>query len=274
MANTPQNDDFPTIRLDDEDRRDYQQKKQSGQKPSAGSPINDVQPTIKSKSGFPVTATLSLLIALGASGAAYYLYDLNLKQQLLVDNSQARILELERRLSATGEEIGESTVALQVKVTELTERTTELWDQMDKLWASAWRRNQKEIADLSARVSTVQSNLQESISQVARNTNGQQTKIAALETQITNSESQLSNVTDELLALNVQLEQSLGRQSSAVQENKNLQEQLAIIEQRNVALSGRITQIENEIKALATKMISQTNTPTASTPSTTSPASL
>ena len=28
MANNSNNDDFPTIRLDDEDRRDYQKKRQ------------------------------------------------------------------------------------------------------------------------------------------------------------------------------------------------------------------------------------------------------
>ncbi|MFC3093489.1 hypothetical protein DRW07_04625 [Alteromonas sediminis] len=258
MANTPKNDDFPTIRLDDEDRRDYQQKKHAG----TGTPAqhSQVGSASQSKGGFPVVATFSLLIALGASGAAYYLYDLSLKQAATNQAAEARIADLERRLSATGEEMGESTVALQVKVTELSEKTTELWDQMDKLWASAWRRNQKEIADLTARVGNVQNNLQESINQVSRNTNSQQTKLGAIETQ-------LSGIADEMLALNVQIEQSLGDRQSFEQQNKNLQDQLSVIEQRNAALSGRITQLENEMKSMATKLVSQpASVPAAGSP--------
>lgn len=253
MATPPKNDDFPTIRLDDEDRRSYQQKKQTSVGTTSSTASSDLTGTSpKSKGGFPLTATLSLLIALGASGAAYYLYDLSVKQAATNLAAEARIADLENKLSATGEEMGESTVALQVKVNELSGRTTELWDQMDKLWASAWRRNQKEIADLSARVTNVQDNLQESINQVSRNTNGQQTKLAAIE-------SQLTTVSDEMLALNIQIEQSLGEQQSFVQQSRNLQEQLAVIEQRNVALSGRITQLENELKEMATKLVSQSN---------------
>ena len=79
----------------------------------------------------------------------------------LPEQAEQRILQLENKLSATGEEIGESTVALQVKVTELTNKTNELWEQMDKLWASAWRRNQQEIADLGDRVGNVQKRLEQ-----------------------------------------------------------------------------------------------------------------
>lgn len=248
MANTPKNDDFPTIRLDDEDRRSYQQKKQtpSGNdkaSPSAAAPQ-------KAGGGFPFTATLALLVALGACGGGYYLYDLSLKQAATNAAAEARIAELESKLSATGEEMGESTVALQVKVTELSERTNELWEQMDKLWASAWRRNQKEISDLAAKVDSVQKNLQESINQVSRNTNSQQTKLASVEAQLT-------TLSDELLALNVQIEQSMGEQQRVAQAGKNLQEQLTVIEQRNSALSARLRQVEAETKALATKLVSQ-----------------
>jgi len=263
MANSPKNDDFPTIRLDDEDRRDYQQKKHTASGNTAAG-VSASSPAQQSKGGFPFVASLALVVALAASGAAYYLYDLSLKQAATNQAAEARIADLERRLSATGEEMGESTVALQVKVNELSEKTTELWDQMDKLWASAWRRNQKEIADLSARVGNVQNNLQESINQVSRNTTTHQTKLAAIE-------SQMSGLADEMLALNVQIEQSLGDRQSFEQQSKNLQEQLAVIEQRNAALSGRITQLENEIKNMATKLVSQpaaSSTPASSGPAT------
>lgn len=61
-------------------------------------------------------------------------------------NAESRIADLESRLSTTDESVSQSSVALQVKVKELKDRTNELEKQMDKLWASAWRRNQNEIA--------------------------------------------------------------------------------------------------------------------------------
>jgi uncharacterized protein involved in exopolysaccharide biosynthesis len=69
-------------------------------------------------------------------------------------------------------------------------------------------------------------------------------------------ETQLTSLADEILALNVQLDQISANKNDELQTNKNLQEQLAVIEQRNAALSGRVTQLENEIKAMATKLLS------------------
>ena len=40
---------------------------------------------------------------------------------------------------------------------------------MDKLWASAWRRNQQEIADLGDRVGNVQNALNKNINSVSEN---------------------------------------------------------------------------------------------------------
>jgi chromosome segregation ATPase len=247
MSSNSNNDDFPTIRLDDEDRQQYQQKKQiTGSKPQKATP--STKKTAK-QSGFPITATLAVLIACAASGAAYYLYDQSLKQAEILSSAENRILQLERKLSATDEEMGESTVALQVKVTELSEKTGELWEQMDKLWASAWRRNQKEIADLGALLTKTANGLEESIGQVRRNGETQRVKVASFE-------SQLATIADELLALNVQLEQTANAEQQAIQRNKVLEEKIATVEQRNTKLTQRITQLESEIKAMATKLVS------------------
>lgn len=257
MTNNSKQDDFPTIRLEEEDRRPHQNKKQPVNAKPAENNAPESHPAPVKKS-FPFTALLSLLIASAACGGCYYLYDLNQKQSQAFMAAEARIVELESKLSATDEEMGESTVALQVKVNELTEKTTELWEQMDKLWASAWRRNQKEITDLAARVSNIQNNLQESINQVSRNTSSQQTKIVAVE-------NQLSILADEILAVNVQLEQSSAAQQSAIQQSKNLEEKLAVIEKRNNALNGRLNNIEDELKAIATRLVSRTSTPKPTT---------
>jgi hypothetical protein len=101
-----------------------------------------------------LTAAQTLLIlipyfALAATGWYFY------QQQVSVNNtlasSSARIQQLENQLSATGEEIGESTIALKVKLEVVSEKTELLLSEMDKLWASAWRRNQEEIKALNSK---------------------------------------------------------------------------------------------------------------------------
>lgn len=54
--------------------------------------------------------------------------------------SGTRIEKLEGLLTSTGESMNESELAMQVKIKEL-------YSEVDKLWASAWRRNKKAIAD-------------------------------------------------------------------------------------------------------------------------------
>lgn len=61
--------------------------------------------------------------------------------------AQSRIAELERQLSSSDESWSQSSVAMQVRLKDVADKTDTLWKEMDKLWASAWRRNQKDIGD-------------------------------------------------------------------------------------------------------------------------------
>jgi len=182
-------------------------------------------------------------------------------QKVQAEKAEERIAQLENKLSATGEEIGESTVALQVKVTELSNKSAELWEQMDKLWASAWRRNQKEIADLGDRVSNVQKGINENISSVDADVKSQASQLGALK-------NQLASLADELLALNVQLEQASSDKQANERTIKNLNDKISVLEKRNNTLSGRITGLESEIREIATKVVSSGRS--ASTPSSSS----
>lgn len=265
MSDNSRNDEFPTIRLDDEDRRDYQKKKQTSSTAqyTASTPSSTVPTTqTKNTGGNGFWIFLVSLIALAGVGASYYLFTLTQQQQALLTDADKRISQLEAKLSATGEEIGESTVALQVKVTELTNKTAELWEQMDKLWASAWRRNQKEIGELGDKLKADKAALEESIGLVARNQDLQKTKTAALE-------GQLSGLSDELLSLNLQIEQTAALIAERASGDKVVNDKLSLLEQRNNALAGRIGTLEREIKSIATNMVSQE---TSSTPSSTSNA--
>ena len=255
MANNSKNDDFPTIRLDDEDRRDYQKKRQPSPTSSSVSPSTPppAYSNAGSSSGNGLWITLIAVFALGACGGCYYLYTLLEQQRYAANAAEQRIVQLENKLSATGEEIGESTVALQVKVTELSNRNNELWEQMDKLWASAWRRNQKEIADLGARVGNVQNAINASISSVADDVKAQNAEIGSVK-------NQLATLADEVLALNVQLEQASSAREQSEQNVRALTDKLKILEQRNTALSGRVSGLENDIRDIATKVVSSSGT--------------
>jgi chromosome segregation ATPase len=148
MATEPLDDSIPKIIVDKDDRESFHRTRmQSGNKPSAAELADNAN--AKSSGGNGIWISLVLIIAVAACGASYWLYQQHLQQQIVVKNAEQRIEELERRLSATGEEMGESAVAMQVKVTELSAKTQELWEQMDKLWASAWRKNQSDIKELS-----------------------------------------------------------------------------------------------------------------------------
>ena len=264
MANDSKNDDFPTIRLDEEDRRAYQKKNQpapgNGSKSTPTGSATSPQPATTKSGGNSIWLALVALIALAGLGGCYYLYTLLQQQQAVAEQAEARIVQLERKLSATGEEIGESTVALQVKVTELSNKTNELWEQMDKLWASAWRRNQKEIEDLGDRVTNVQTGLEKNIQSVSAN-------VKSASTDIANVRNQLANLADEILALNVQLEQAAGDKQQTTQTVNALSGKLADLEKRNSALSGRLTTMENELRNIATKVISSSNSGSPTPPS-------
>ncbi|MDM7860541.1 hypothetical protein QTP81_08030 [Alteromonas sp. ASW11-36] len=240
------NDDFPQIKLDEEDRRGHQQKTP----PARGKTTASAAPAGSSNSsGGNGLATFALILALGAGGAAGYLY-MQLQTQLgAAQNAEARIADLENRLSATGEDLGESTVALQVKVSELSNRADELWEQMDKLWASAWRRNQKELGDLTTKVDEQVAALRSTTStNASTGTTNKQT--------LDNLLVQVDSLASEVLSLNVQLERASVSAGSTQRDLQAATERLTLLEQRNAALVTRLNQVETEVRNLATKIAS------------------
>ncbi|MCW8108210.1 hypothetical protein OPS25_06855 [Alteromonas ponticola] len=256
MSNDSRDDDFPKILVDEEDRRAYHQKKQvaahtirkdSPEQTATGNGVAENR-----SKGNGIWLIIIAMFALAACAGCYYLYTLFQNQQIIAKQAEARIVELENKLSATGEEIGESTVALQVKVTDLSKKTNDLWEQMDKLWASAWRRNQKEIADLVEKTNDMQNSLSSSVRSVSQNVEGQKNQIAALKNEI-------AAMADEVLALNVRLEQTSGDKAKQAQTVKNLTDKLTVLEQRNNALASRISTLESELRTMATKVVSSPN---------------
>jgi chromosome segregation ATPase len=134
--------EIPSITLD------HDQVKSVQAKPTA--PVSrGNKKIVKSNQSSSSAIFIAILLPLAAlAGASWFFYQETLKVNQLLINSERRILQLENQLSATGEEMGESTIALKVKLEAIGEQTDLLLKEMDKLWASAWRRNQAEIKEI------------------------------------------------------------------------------------------------------------------------------
>ncbi|MBA6303079.1 hypothetical protein [Colwellia sp. MB02u-14] len=91
-------------------------------------------------------STFLIYLLLGV--AAYWIYQQDIKTHAIIASAEQRIMRLERQLSATGEEMGESTIEMKVRLETLGKTSDKLWNEMDKLWASAWRKNQSQIKAL------------------------------------------------------------------------------------------------------------------------------
>lgn len=183
MSNEKFETDIPKIVLEKEDREAFQRTRQQSTGKSTP-PVDSDSSKGKSSGASSFLVFLVFLIAAGASGASYWLYEQKLQQDKALNDAEQRILELERRLSATGEEMDQSAVALQVKVTELSEKTETLWGEMDKLWASAWRKNQSEIKALDKSVKVQGSNLSKQFSALESDVISGTTNLAVIQEQL------------------------------------------------------------------------------------------
>jgi chromosome segregation ATPase len=238
-------DDVPNIRIDASDRT------VQGTNPN-GTP--SPAPTIvkANNQGLVISALLLALIATGASGFLYYTQQ---QSQTALDSATARIMELENRLSATGEEMGNSTVALQVKVGELANRAEELWEQMDKLWASAWRRNQKEIQDLTKVVEDNRTKAQSSVNSVTASVNSVaasvKKSIKNVDTKFDALQNDFNATKNEILSVSLEIETMKQGLLSGQDTNVVINEKIAILEQRNTALKNKVTAMEKTLNSVS-----------------------
>lgn len=252
MSVDPFDKDVPTITLDAEDREAFQRSRQkSTSNYTAPSDTSEpsAQPPSSGSSGF-LTFIIFILALSGASASGWLIYK-NIEQETLLLQSQARITDLENQLSATGEEMGSSAAAIQTRVSQLSAKTEELWGQMDKLWASAWRRNQKEINDLSRQLTNDTADMKKLIA-------GVQTEMSVGTTNTHLLQEKLDQQVTQLQSLSTLVEQS--------------KEARANIENQLLELAGLIANTELAITELARQVstnqsnIKRTQTPPQTVP--------
>lgn len=253
MPDDRNDDDIPNIVLEKEDREAFQRSraKDKGKTDKAG---KSVEVTETASGGSPIWLLLALVVAIGAAGMSYWLYQQKLIQDAALTDAQNRVSSLERRLSATGEEMDQSAGALRVNVSELSDKTDELWAQMDKLWASAWRKNQEEIKNISENMARNNRALKNNISGVENEMSNVSTSVALVQEQLTLQSREVADVQILIAAL-----QSIGN------DNKrglgDIQAKLVSIEQINSAVTRRVADLEKWRRAQPASRASSPNVP-------------
>ncbi len=244
MSNNSKDKDFAPINVEISDRIPM-----SSQRQSSGTSTKVIT---KSNNGL---VSLLMLISLTACGACGYLYWLHQQHVQTLNANEARILSLESKLSATGEEIGNSTVALQVKVTELSNRSEQLWEQMDKLWASAWRRNQQEIKAIEAGLGNFKKDVNTLIKQTETQVSTSADRIQQLQKRIDGVNGKVTTQSNDILGVNVEQEKiqsSLGKQST---ELRQMAEKLILLEKRNTTLLQKLQQLEAKLNEVVSRSV-------------------
>lgn len=108
--------------------------------------------TRSSSGGSGVWVILSLLVAIAALGASYFLWEQSVRAEQAAAQAEARIAELESQLASTGDELTQSDAAVRVKLKELDSEVRKLWDSRKKAKAMS-AEHDKTIKNLVTRTS-------------------------------------------------------------------------------------------------------------------------
>jgi chromosome segregation ATPase len=229
MATDPL-DDMPRIRLEKDDLESFHRTRaQSSNKSSKK--VNSPDKSINTSNSPSWFAFLFLLIMI-VSATSYW----SVGQYKALQQAQNRITDLENRLYATGENMDQSAEALQIKVSKLSVKTEDLWNQMDKLWASAWRRNQSEIGVLNKTVMAVKASSEKSTRALSSETSDNNTIIGLVKEQL---ESQAN--------LLKQLNNKFGQSNNV---DDNFEQQLASLREKLISTALINNNLTNQIDVL------------------------
>ncbi len=233
--------------------RTYSSIPPSSEESYSAKPSAQAQQEQKPASSSMLSKFSTLLIYLLMGGAGYWGYQQNIKTNEIINSAEQRIASLEHQLSATGEEMGESAIEMKIRIETLGKTSDKLWEEMDKLWASAWRKNQSQIKTLQrsskslTNLSTAQREEVTSTLASIKEINDKQVSteysIDALKEQLKSSE----NLIDQIKKLSLEL--------SAIESNSQGRDKQQIsLASRVTKLSSRNKQLSSQINNLETKL--------------------
>jgi hypothetical protein len=223
MATDPL-DDMPRIRLEKDDLESFHRTRaQSSNKSSKKSNLPDKS---TNKSNSPSWFAFLFLLIIVVSASSYWSFE----QYKALQQAQNRITDLESRLSATGENMDQSAAALQIKVSELLNKT----------------------------VMAVKASSEKSIRTVSSETTDNNTIIGLVKEQLENQANLLKQLNDKLGQSN-NVDANFEQQIASLREklistaliNNNLTNQVDVL-RRRVSVTEKKA---NEIKILPTPKI-------------------
>jgi chromosome segregation ATPase len=259
--------EFPSITPDIDQVESFKNTRtHANSNAKGGANTNVSSAETNSKQGNPVwLILLTLIIALTLGLSITWFYQEHSKSQELMLQYQQRITVLEQQLSATGEEMGESTVAMKVRLETLTDKSEKLWQEMDKLWASAWRRNQSDIKTLRSTSVKHQQKTSDSIQKLSTTL----TAIDQLKEKITASDLKINALGDNLNTLNVinaELDKLKSELSSLTQQSFGRDNQQIEIASSVNELDTLIQLLVERIESLELKLAVSNAIPKIQTP--------
>jgi chromosome segregation ATPase len=134
----------------------------------------------------------------------------------------------------------QSAAALQFKISELSKKTDDLWEQMDKLWASAWRRNQTEIMALNKTVIALKSTYKKTTRSINSSVSNNDTSIGLLKEQLENQASVINQ-------MKTQLSEFGGSEDEYEQQLASLRERLISTALANNSLTNKIDDLARRV---------------------------
>jgi chromosome segregation ATPase len=162
-------------------------------------------------SAWRYVAVLGLLVGLAASAVAGLLYQQTVQLGTALEQSNLRITDLEGRLSTTDDSVNQSSASMQVKIKELG-------GEVDKLWASAWRKNDARLTELEG-----------AMKKAAGTFDAHQKRLATLDANTTKLQQQVGSATEvagtvgTMKQQQAALQDSIGRLNSTVTTLANTQ---------------------------------------------------
>lgn len=91
-----------------------------------------VIPDKPSAGGNSLLTIMSLVIAVAALGASYFLWEQSQKASRTAQNAEQRLISLESQLTSTGDELSQSDAAVRIQLKELDSEVRKLWDARKK----------------------------------------------------------------------------------------------------------------------------------------------
>ena len=164
-----------------------------------------------------VLATVVIILILTATLAGFLQYRLKMAEQTL-QLTEARVSELEGRLSVTDESMSESGVAMKVKIREMD-------TEIRKLWDNVWKKSKRRIETLEAKQQSHTKSL-----------NNVKTFIDSTEQKLTQTATMTANLTQQLKTLN-----NLKNQQAAI--DKKIRQLESTVENSNDKLNRYNTRI-------------------------------